>query len=252
MINLGTDDIHVWTGGFDADGQDSDRMTLILSQDEIRRARAFRFEQDQSRYIQAHAVLRLLLSKYAGIVPQNLKFQEGLHGKPALVSVSPLYFNLSHTKDMMAVALSSSREIGVDIEKQDDMQDMEGVARQFMSEDEFRNLAGLDASAQKKFFYGCWVRKEALLKAAGTGLIDHIRQVSVMQDEGWEESLCVSARFEGTSGLWRLETFYPALDHAGAIGFAADADNANYSIIFKRIHLKELFEGISMEKGKSI
>jgi len=57
-----------------------------------------------------------VLASYLGIDPQEVRFNTGLHGKPQLAADTTLRFNLSHSGDLMLIAITHSREIGVDLE----------------------------------------------------------------------------------------------------------------------------------------
>src|SRR5579863_8588690 len=88
-----------------------------LSEDEIARANRFKFEEDRIRWTRARSALRVILSRYAGDDPARLAFIYGEHGKPALLPVSEIEFNLSHAGDWAMIAVSRSIPVGVDIER---------------------------------------------------------------------------------------------------------------------------------------
>jgi 4'-phosphopantetheinyl transferase len=50
------------------------------------------------------------------------------------------------------------------------MSEMEGIAESFFSGRELAWLRGVSAADREMAFFRCWVRKEACLKALGTGL----------------------------------------------------------------------------------
>ena len=62
----------------------------------------------------------MLLGRYLDRDPRRLALELGVHGKPALRGTAgqahELRFNLSHSGELMLVAVTTGREVGVDIE----------------------------------------------------------------------------------------------------------------------------------------
>lgn len=92
------------------------------------------------------------------------QFAEDENGKPYLKNL-PLKFNLSHTSDAVACAVSSG-EIGVDIQKKVDR--YEAVMQRVCCENE-RNLIMLSQNPVD-VFADIWTLKESYAKCVGTGL----------------------------------------------------------------------------------
>jgi 4'-phosphopantetheinyl transferase len=152
------------------DQQEPDRFLSLLSPDELERARSFRFARDRSRYVIARGLLRTILGERLALGPEQVEFAYGEHGKPGLAGETRVTFNLAHSNDLVAIALSDGREIGIDVEARRDDLAIEGIARRYLpaslaSEIERRPR---DERAQK--FLRAWVRQEAYAKARGGGL----------------------------------------------------------------------------------
>ena len=79
-------------------------------------------------------------------------------GKPHFKN-SPLFFSISHSENVVAVAISE-REVGVDVEKLRNVR--KGVANRFFTGSE-AEYAGSDAER----FFEIWTKKEAYAKAKG-------------------------------------------------------------------------------------
>ncbi len=61
--------------------------------------------------------------------------------------------------------------MGVDLEYLDRATDALEVARNSFTGNEFRQIEGItDPDARQRAFFGCWTRKEAVVKADGRGL----------------------------------------------------------------------------------
>lgn len=73
-------------------------------------------EKDRYRFAGARFFLRQVVGRYAGIAASGVEFHTGRKGKPFVTSPSWLSFNLSHSRDVAVLALTSSSRIGVDVE----------------------------------------------------------------------------------------------------------------------------------------
>jgi 4'-phosphopantetheinyl transferase len=122
------------------------------------------------RRLAAHAALRQVLASCLGTTPDTVRLVAGQHGKPHLAPGlgPPLHFNLSHSRGLGAIAVAAAAPVGIDLEHLAPIGD--GVTDAVLAPSERRVLAGLDADRAAEAFYRVWVRKEAILKAAGVGL----------------------------------------------------------------------------------
>jgi 4'-phosphopantetheinyl transferase len=145
----------------------------VLSPEEIARAARFVFASDRARYVAAHAALRYLLAGSADEAPR-LRFTAGPFGKPRLAARGGAHFNLSHSQGTALVAISAQAEVGVDVEVIRPMPDAQALAGVYFTRAEQQALADCHArggdAARDRAFLVCWSRKEACLKALGTGL----------------------------------------------------------------------------------
>jgi phosphopantetheinyl transferase len=124
------------------------------------------------RYACTRGLLRLVLGRFLQQAPAEVEFTYGPHGKPELNGESRLGFNLSHCGDWVAMGFAREQRIGIDLECRADSRDCQAVAQQCFTD---RELAELQQGVYKaRAFCAIWVRKEAVLKAAGRGL-DGIR-----------------------------------------------------------------------------
>ncbi|MGE0629332.1 MAG: 4'-phosphopantetheinyl transferase superfamily protein [Hyphomicrobiaceae bacterium] len=159
-------DVHVWS--LDLPEAEREALAAALSSDEIARASRFVFERDRHRFAVGRGRMRAILAGYCNAGAAALTFSYGPHGKPRLANCDGPHFNLSHSDDLAVLAVSSKVEVGADIEKPRHVE--EGVALRFFSPAEVRELAMLPVDDWLDGFFRCWTRKEAVLKALGTGL----------------------------------------------------------------------------------
>ena len=142
----------------------------ILSPDESERADRIIVEEKRSQRASSRAQLRRILSMYVDAEPRDLRFEYGEHGKPTLVDHADLSFNLSHSEKVGLVAVSKRVRVGIDVEHAREGRDFSGLAVRFFSAEERDVFGRLPESDRQAAFYRAWTRKEAYLKALGTGL----------------------------------------------------------------------------------
>ncbi|WP_226781557.1 4'-phosphopantetheinyl transferase family protein [Oceaniglobus trochenteri] len=181
-----------------------------LSPDERARAARFVHDRDRDRFVAGRARLRAILAGYLGCAPGDIAFGYGAHGRPRVAGV---HFNLSHTGDLAQLAVSRDLVPGVDIETVAPI-DM-AVARAHFSANEVQALCALPEGARLAAFYRCWTRKEAFLKALGTGLSTDLHSFAVTLAPG--EPPAVLSCAGGDAGAWRLFDLAPAPGVAGAL-----------------------------------
>ena len=144
----------------------------LLSPDELARADRFRFEVHRHRFIAGRAALRILLGQYTKTSPENVRFSYTNSGKPFLAEhSSSLSFNLSNSDNLCLIAAGMFEHIGVDIEKIVLDKELMAIAGRFFAPTEVDVLMKLPPEKRGDAFYICWTRKEAFVKAHGTGLV---------------------------------------------------------------------------------
>jgi 4'-phosphopantetheinyl transferase len=203
---LPDDEIHVWRASLDLPASGLAKLRLILSPDERKRAGRFHFEADRRRSVIGRGYLRLLLGEILDSPADKLQFEYGEFGKPRLKPVHglPLQFNLSHSGELILIAVAKGRAVGIDVERIRTGLDFEGVAARFFSANECKILDSLAGPERDDAFFTCWTRKEAYLKARGNGLSIPLDQfdVSFLPDE--EARLLETRHDPDEAGRWRL------------------------------------------------
>lgn len=145
-------------------------LSKVLSVEEARRAERFRFENDRRRFIVTRGSLRELLGSNLGKLPQTVNISYTQLGKPFLDEMeNQIYFNVSHSHDISLIAMSTTKVVGIDVEFVKNGNDFLRVAERVFSPEEYENLR--DVSTASDFYY-LWTRREAFVKALGTGLSD--------------------------------------------------------------------------------
>jgi 4'-phosphopantetheinyl transferase len=154
----------------DAEPAPTGELAWCLSDAERVRAGRFVFERDRRRFVAGRARLRQLLASRLGTRADRVELAYGPRGKPRLAGGSALRFNLSHCGDVALYAFSNGREVGVDVEAVRELPGADDVTRHFLSPRERAAYLRLPARERSRAFFRCWTRKEAFIKALGTGL----------------------------------------------------------------------------------
>jgi 4'-phosphopantetheinyl transferase len=102
------------------------------------------------------------------------------HGKPQVVAVAggpELHFNLSHSGEWALIAVCEDSPVGVDIERPRVFRNPLGLAQRLCSARELEHVRGGEDQAG---LLRLWVRKEAVAKADGGGLLMALGELDVL------------------------------------------------------------------------
>ncbi len=127
-------------------------------------------------------LLSVVIAAWTGKAPESLRIEKDARGKPALVG-GGVAFNISHSRHYSMVALSRVGEIGCDIEDRFSDEDVMGLCRSVLHASELEAMERLGPHERQDAFRRYWVRKEAILKAAGWGFLRDPREVITGLDE---------------------------------------------------------------------
>jgi 4'-phosphopantetheinyl transferase len=130
-------------------------------------------------------MLRSLLGMYLGKLAEGLTFTRGPHGKPMLEPAArekTIEFSLSHSGDVVLLAFSSRGAVGIDVEVVRADIDLHGLASRVLGPEEMTVIERADESLRPQLFFRAWARKEAVLKALGTGFSVEPRELVVLTE----------------------------------------------------------------------
>jgi 4'-phosphopantetheinyl transferase len=220
LLSLAQDEVHVWRTSLDVVPSTLDALTLTLAPDELQRANRFRFYKGRLDFIVARGALRAILARYLRTDPRELRFAYGSHGKPELAGnfgEPMLRFNLSHAHRLALFAISSGREVGIDVEWVRPEFAGEQIAESFFSRREVLALRSLPPEKQTEAFFNCWTRKEAYIKARGEGLSIPLDKFQVSLTPGEPAELL---RVEGDpkeTARWIISELMPGTGYVAAL-----------------------------------
>jgi medium-chain acyl-[acyl-carrier-protein] hydrolase len=166
------DEVHLWRIRLGLSTDAVTRLAGLLTPDERARGDAFVLEEDRVRHIVTRAALRLILARYVGQLPANLRFGYGRYGKPFLLDppeAKEIGFNVAHSGEWALIAVARGQAVGVDVERKRPGRDLADVGQRVFAPAECQHLRSLTEKDRLDAFYELWVRKEACLKCSGLG-----------------------------------------------------------------------------------
>jgi 4'-phosphopantetheinyl transferase len=174
-----TDLVRVWIVAAGLPPDAAARCWGVLDGGEHARAASFVSPHHQRQFAVAHGALRILAGRELGARPAALRWAPGPGGKPQLEPPwSGLHTSLSHSADMVAVAISTARPVGVDIQHLVPGLDTAGLSARFFAPEEAGYVAaGRGPGVRAERFAHLWARKEAVVKAAGARLWPNLQIV---------------------------------------------------------------------------
>lgn len=180
----------------------------ILSADEIRRFKRYRFDEHRHKFSVARGSLRRILACYSSKTPAGLVFDYGRYGKPSLRDDASLQFNLSHSGDY-ALCGVARHSLGVDIEQLRPMDRLDGLIQRCLTAGEQTAFDQVGHDQHSNIFLSYWTCKEAYLKATGQGISESLT--------GIEVSFTPQPHFRTPNAPWQLQTFVPYDGYTAAV-----------------------------------
>ena len=215
---IASDEVHVWRSSLSA----LPELQAVLSSDELDRAARFHFEKDRRRFIAGRAWLRTVLAHYLGTCSGDIRFDYGPRGKPSISGRDDVRFNVSHSGDVVLLAVAKNRELGVDVEFVKGSTAGPEIAERFFSAAEVAELQSLPEEHQQAAFFAGWTRKEAYIKAVGVGLFGALDRFSVSLAPGNVQISLHVHDNERESARWTLRSLDVDEGYAGALAVEGD------------------------------
>ena len=141
----------------------------LLSLDEQEKARSMTAPAVRDRFVAGRKMIRQNLSLWLGTAPSAICLEVGESGKPFVQEDPSLHFSISHSGELLMAAFSRE-EIGIDLERQRDVETA-ALAKRFFSAEEARYLNKCsDGDKASDDFFRLWTCREAAIKADGRGM----------------------------------------------------------------------------------
>lgn len=212
--------VHVWCLPLDVTDAQIRALRHSLSHDERDRAARYHLDRHRRGFIACRGQVRRILAGYLNDSAEQLRFRYGPLGKPALEVAgtdSAIQFNVSNSQAIALCAVTLNRELGVDVEHVQSPYDVDGLAQQFFAPTEVAQLYSLSEDQRFNAFFNCWTRKEAVLKAVGTGLTFPLDKVIVTLAPDEPARLVAFDDDPAAAESWWLTHLDPIPGYVGAL-----------------------------------
>ncbi|MBM3781430.1 MAG: 4'-phosphopantetheinyl transferase superfamily protein [Acidobacteria bacterium] len=193
-------------------------LRAVLSAQENVREQRYRMPGDRERFVVGRGLARHLLGQALALSPSAVAFALEPHGRPTLASGHrrDLGFTVSHTPGLVAVAISATRELGIDVEDTARVITQD-IPNRFFAPDEVRELHAQPPDRQVSVFFDFWTLKEAYIKARGLGLSIPLDQFSFHLDPHQPPVLTLDPRQPDTAAHWQFFLASPTARHRLAL-----------------------------------
>lgn len=145
------------------------REPLMLTDAERRIAADFVSAPARARFIAGRTFLRSCLGRSLGCDPCAVELIDGPDGKPALRDPR-LSFNVSHAGELILIAVSRPRRLGVDVEQIRSGVDVRAITEEALGPADRKLVTRAVGREGVGAFFRHWTRYEAVVKARGDGL----------------------------------------------------------------------------------
>jgi 4'-phosphopantetheinyl transferase len=197
-----------------------DRCRRCLSADELDRAGRFAVASARDRFLAARGALRMVLGAYLGVDAHKLRFVYGPYGKPSLAPElrrGAVHFNLSHSGELALIAVTTGRDLGIDVERVHAAPDFVSVVNHFFSPQERERLLNLPGRERVAAFFRFWTRKEAVLKGLGRGIASPLDGLDVSSPSALPTPPSGLAVGRESGSRWLVFDFEPLPGYQAAV-----------------------------------
>jgi 4'-phosphopantetheinyl transferase len=230
IVGLTLGDVHIRYRRAEAmDDSALASAVALLSSDERARHERIRTTSDRDEYAIAHALLRSTLSEVGDRPPTAWQFAAGPFGKPALSDpASPLSFNLSHARGLVACAVAASADVGLDVEPITRATNWRGIASRYFSCAERDEIDRLEPARQAARFFELWTLKEAFVKALGVGLSQPLSAITFSAEQ--PDAIVFAPPAGIDAAVWQFGLYAPTPEHRMAVA-VSDGSVRRWSIV---------------------
>jgi 4'-phosphopantetheinyl transferase len=178
--------------------KDLDNLTIdpgeIAWLSESERVRVARLKDpiESLRFLASHVFTRKVLASVARLHPSSIEIFTDRCGRPrlaqssryGLLGSSRLEFSISHSENVLCIAVGQDLEIGVDIEVVRPGTDVLSVGKTSLCPESMVIIERVSSEERLLTFYRLWTKMEAFAKMQGHGMCSN--HVQPMQAESWQ------------------------------------------------------------------
>lgn len=239
---LAEDEVHLWSLSLNVEEEVVRRFERCLSGEERRRIARLRFAELRRSRALSRGLLRHLLAAYVGLPAERLRLRDGPFGKPELTRVAErppgdgstvertsdegvfeaaseanIGFNVSHSGDLMLIAVAPIDRVGVDVEQIRPMDQAKRIAERYFCPSEWASIRDAPPGRTTETFLKAWTRKEAVAKAMGEGIVRLLGRLEVTTAPDEPARLLSIEGDTSRAARWSLFQLDPAEGYTGAL-----------------------------------
>ena len=225
VFNTSTNRVFIFTVNLTSYINNISKCWECLSVKEKIQANKYYTKSLSDKYIMSHGILRYIRSHYTKQYPKEIEFTHNEYGKPFLKN-SNIYFNMSHSHNMVTYIVALNQRVGIDIELHDNNLNVQELASLVLTSAESQYLSSLNSKEKFALFYHLWTKKESLIKANGQGLSYPINTIeAIALPSGSTILLTNEKKLQQEYYYYELETIR---NYSGAIAIENKIDEIVY------------------------
>lgn len=179
------------------------------------------------QYLVAHVLLRVTLSSLFPVEPAAWRFGFTRHGQPFIQQpeiIRPPFFSLSHTRSLVACAVSLRARVGMDVERMSAGIELDDLGGYVLAEGEHAWWQRQPVEVRLLRFYQFWTLKEAFLKGVGRGLGVSPASLAFELSGGGPPQLLHIPAGLGSVDEWSFRLLEPTPEHTSALALNIRCD----------------------------
>lgn len=174
------------------------KLEMHLHEDEVKRIKEIGNIAQAQRSGIGSLLVAHIVSGISGVPMRGISMHRYSSGKPFLPDFPNLHYNISHTHNMVVVAVGD-HVMGVDIEAISAAR--MAIAKRFFSKLELEMLKHCKKRYLDTLFFELWTARESFAKATGTGIFASISHfIPEKVEDGWQIN-------DETTGLWAIRHY---------------------------------------------
>jgi 4'-phosphopantetheinyl transferase len=200
------------------------RMKWLLSDWEQQRLDRLRVEADKVRFIAAHLLVRVALSKTYPATLTDWKLDQTVAGKPFVCGpcgAEGFQFSLAHTSGLVGCAVTSA-PVGFDIEPLNQDFDVDELLSRTLATQELARWGQTPCDHRVRRFLSYWTLKEALAKGLGVGMHAPFSSLAFELEGDSHARVLTLPKSLGDASSWKVRRLDFMGTYVGAVAVSSE------------------------------